>query len=67
VSLVGFDDIAGALYSIPPLSTVHQPVYELGRLAASAMLQLLAGENPTMDMPPPRFMPRESSRELPPA
>jgi LacI family transcriptional regulator len=64
VSLVGFDDLAGALYSIPPLSTVHQPVYELGRLAATAMLQLLVGEKPTVTMPPPRFMPRDSSRGL---
>ena len=33
------------MYAIPPLSTVHQPVYEMGRLAAAAMLQLLRGEH----------------------
>jgi len=65
VSLVGFDDLAGAAFTLPPLSTVHQPVYELGRLAASAMLQLLAGEKPSAEMPAPRFIARESSR--PPA
>ncbi len=64
VSLVGFDDVASALYAIPPLSTVHHPVYELGQAAAQAMLQLLAGETPTAQLPAPRFISRESSREL---
>jgi LacI family transcriptional regulator len=64
VSLVGFDDLQTALYAIPPLSTVHHPVYELGQLAASAMLQLLAGEAPTAQLPTPRFIVRESTRAL---
>lgn len=66
VSLVGFDDLASSVYSIPPLSTVHHPVYELGQLAATAMLQLLAGQKPTLALPTPRLMVRESSRELRP-
>ncbi len=64
VSLVGFDDIAGALYTVPPLSTVHHPVYELGQIAATAMLQLLTGEVPTARLPAPRFIARDSSRAL---
>lgn len=64
VSLVGFDDVASALYAIPPLSTVHHPVYELGQAAAQAMLQLLAGETPRAQLPAPRFIARESSRDL---
>jgi LacI family transcriptional regulator len=64
VSLVGFDDVVGALYTLPPLSTVHHPVYELGQFAAAAMLQMLAGQTPTGKLPPPRFISRESSREL---
>ena len=61
VSLVGFDDLPTSLYAIPPLSTVHQPAYEMGRLAATVMLQLLAGTAPTAQMPPPRLIARESS------
>jgi LacI family transcriptional regulator len=67
VSLVGFDDVAGALYAIPPLTTVRQPVYEQGRLVASAMLALLAGEQPQPDMPAPRLVVRESCRAVSPA
>lgn len=64
VSLVGFDDVAGAHFSIPPLSTVHHPVGELGQIAARAMLQLLAGETPDVALPPPRFIVRESTRHV---
>ena len=64
VSLVGFDDLPTAVFAVPPLSTVHQPTYELGRLAASAMLALIAGTTPTVKMPVPRFIARESSRRL---
>jgi LacI family transcriptional regulator len=64
VSLVGFDDVAGALFSIPPLSTVHHPVVELGQIAARAMLSLLAGETPDLALPAPRFIVRESTRAV---
>lgn len=64
VSVVGFDDLPSSLFSIPPLSTIHQPAYELGRLAASAMVQLLAGDKSTEMLPAPRLIARESSRRL---
>lgn len=62
VSLVGFDDVASASFAIPPLTTVHQPVNELGRLAAAAMLDLLGGRTPRVDVPEPHLVPRESTR-----
>ena len=61
ISLVGFDDLSASLYAIPPLTTVHHPVYELGQLAATAMIQLLAGETPTLALPLPQLIKRESS------
>lgn len=64
VSVVGFDDVASAMYSIPPLTTVHHPVAELGQLAAEAMLQLLAGKAPRQTLPAPRMVLRESSAPL---
>lgn len=62
VSLVGFDDIAEALYMVPPLTTVHHPIQELGEQAARAILGLLAGERPTIEVPAPRLIVRESTR-----
>ncbi|HEX5688222.1 MAG TPA: LacI family DNA-binding transcriptional regulator [Ideonella sp.] len=61
VSLVGFDDVATSSFTVPPLSSVHQPVYELGRLAATAMLDLLAGRRPDATLPAPHMVVREST------
>jgi LacI family transcriptional regulator len=66
VSLVGFDDVASAQYAIPPLTTVHQPVRDLGRLAAQAMLELVADRRPQLAVPPPRVVVRDSTRAVPP-
>lgn len=64
VSLVGFDDLAASSFAIPPLSSVHQPVQELGRFAATAMLDLLAGRKPGVVLPAPQFVARESTRSV---
>jgi LacI family transcriptional regulator len=41
VSLVGFDDEAFAPYMVPPLTTMRQPAVDMGRTAASAILDML--------------------------
>jgi LacI family transcriptional regulator len=64
VSLIGLDDLAGAAHSIPPLTTIHQAAIELGRLAASSLLQLLAGQTPTGTLPEPRLIIRQSTQAL---
>lgn len=64
VSLVGFDDLAGATYMVPPLTTVHYPIAEIGAIAARALLALLAGETARAEVPAPRLMVRESTRAL---
>jgi DNA-binding LacI/PurR family transcriptional regulator len=38
LSVVGFDDVAGAARSEPPLTTVHSSAFESGRLAARLLL-----------------------------
>ncbi|MCB0047646.1 MAG: LacI family DNA-binding transcriptional regulator [Caldilineaceae bacterium] len=44
LSLTGFDNVDLAAYFNPPLTTFHQPRYELGLQAATMMLQALNGE-----------------------
>lgn len=46
VSVVGYDDLPVAPYMDPPLTTVRQPMEELGALAATLLLDQLAGEAP---------------------
>lgn len=41
LSIVGFDDIEPALYTTPPLTTIHQPRKLLGQLALQMTLALL--------------------------
>lgn len=64
ISLVGFDNLPNSMYTTPPLTTIDQPAFELGQLAASAMLSLLAGEKPVIEVPAPRLIARESCRRL---
>lgn len=44
VSITGFDDILLAEYTNPPLTTVHQPVEQLGMMVAQMLLQLIRQE-----------------------
>jgi len=50
VSVVGFDDLPEVRWSSPPLTTVRQPLAEMGRLAARTVLRLAQGER----IPSPR-------------
>jgi DNA-binding LacI/PurR family transcriptional regulator len=43
LSVVGFDDVAEAAVSVPPLTTVSQSLFEQGGLAAQSVLEQLAG------------------------
>ncbi len=52
LSIVGFDDVPLASFICPPLTTVAQPVYDMGALAARLLLERI--ENPTA--PPTRHM-----------
>jgi LacI family transcriptional regulator len=44
LSVVGFDDTYAAASASPPLTTVHQPLKEMGELAVQTLLRLRAGE-----------------------
>ncbi|MFC4530679.1 substrate-binding domain-containing protein [Sphaerisporangium dianthi] len=44
VSVVGFDDLTPARWVPPPLTTVRQPLGEMGRAAASMVIALAGGE-----------------------
>lgn len=44
MAVMGFDDIRLARYVTPPLSTIHQPMYELGQSAMRTLEKALAGD-----------------------
>ncbi len=44
MALVGFDDLPLAAYTIPPLTTVHVPAWNLGKAAGELMLRRIQGK-----------------------
>ncbi|MEV4618246.1 LacI family DNA-binding transcriptional regulator [Asanoa sp. NPDC049573] len=55
VAVIGFDDIEMARYTEPPLTTVRQPIQQIGREMARLLMRLVAGE----DIEPVTMLPTE--------
>jgi DNA-binding LacI/PurR family transcriptional regulator len=69
VSVMGFDDIPGAAFNTPTLTTVRQPLARMGQVAAQTLLERIAGRD---DYPPeiaiePELVVRESTGKAPSA
>lgn len=43
-ALVGFDDVVDSAYTMPPLTTVRMPNFEMGRVAAETVLAAVQGQ-----------------------
>jgi DNA-binding LacI/PurR family transcriptional regulator len=62
VSVIGYDDLAMAAYTDPPLTTVAQAKREMGRQAMEMILQLIADTAPVEDIVlPGQLVIREST------
>jgi LacI family transcriptional regulator len=64
VSVVGFDDIQSAAYSTPSLTTVRQPLTEMGKRGAQVLLERIADrerEYPSEIVMAPELVVREST------
>ena len=55
LALVGYDDDAPSAHVLPPLTTVHQPSYEMGQEGVSLLLKLLLADEDADDAAPPRL------------
>ncbi len=44
MSVIGFDDVTYTAQMSPPLTTIHQPLFEMGRMAANMLLRLISGQ-----------------------
>jgi len=68
VSVVGFDDIQSAAYSTPSLTTVRQPLLQMGKRGAQVLLERIANrdkEYPSEIVMAPEFVVRESTGPAP--
>ncbi len=64
ISIIGFDDLHSSMCTTPPLTTVRQPLFEVGRCLGQAMLKMIAHEPFTVDVPPLSLVVRESVRRI---
>jgi len=64
VSLVGFDDLHSSMYTTPPLTTVRQPLYDVGLRLGAVILGMIRKEPPGLEVPEPTLVVRESVRAL---
>jgi LacI family transcriptional regulator len=68
VSVVGFDDIQSAAYATPSLTTVRQPLAEMGKRAAQILLERIANREvdyPSEVVMAPELVVRESTGPAP--
>jgi LacI family transcriptional regulator len=63
VSVMGFDDIQAAAYHNPRLTTIRQPLHDMGETAARILLQRLQGfkDYPEEFAVPPELITRETT------
>jgi LacI family transcriptional regulator len=64
ISLVGFDDVPTSAYAIPPLTTVHVPITEMGKVAAQIILGRLSEKQVALPTFPIKLVVRESVAPL---
>lgn len=64
ISLIGFDDLPGSLYTTPPLTTIRQPLYDMGLIATTALLGLIGGKPVDVELPPVELIVRETTRRF---
>jgi DNA-binding LacI/PurR family transcriptional regulator len=68
LSIVGFDDIPAASWTTPRLTTVHQPIREKGRRAASRLIAAIrsgSDHHPVTEVLPTRLVLRDSTGPAP--
>jgi LacI family transcriptional regulator len=67
ISVMGFDDIPGAAFHTPSLTTVQQPLNRMGEVAAQVLLERIEGKNedPSDIAIEPELVVRESTAKAP--
>jgi LacI family transcriptional regulator, repressor for deo operon, udp, cdd, tsx, nupC, and nupG len=66
ISVMGFDDIRFSRHFSPPLTTIAQPVEQIGEMCATLLLDLIDGKKPEKfeNILPHRLVIRESTKRL---
>ncbi|HEY3061312.1 MAG TPA: LacI family DNA-binding transcriptional regulator [Chloroflexota bacterium] len=61
IALIGYDDLPLAAYTSPPLTSVHQPISEMGAHAVRVLIEQIRGQSPATSVRlPARLVVRDS-------
>ena len=67
-AVAGYDDIPVSSHANPPLTTIHQPIYDIGKQLTRELIQIINQNDPTVEpaqrLIEPRLIVRESSGSL---
>ena len=62
IQIVGFDDMPGASFATPPLTSISQPFYQLGYISMARLIAMITGETlPEPELPESELIIRASS------
>lgn len=64
ISVIGFDDLNVSKYFTPALTTLRQPIEEMGAVCAHSILNLLTGSDFDTRLPPIDLIIRQSTKSL---
>jgi LacI family transcriptional regulator len=64
ISVIGFDDLHSSMYTTPPLTTVRQPLFDVGRCLGQAIVRMIGQEPMDLDVPQLSLVVRESVRRV---
>jgi len=67
IAVLGYDETEWAKHLDPPLTTIQQPAYEMGRVAAERLIQMIRGERaaePSTILLEPTLIVRKSCGEV---
>ncbi|MDB1123545.1 LacI family DNA-binding transcriptional regulator [Vibrio algarum] len=64
ISVIGFDDLPTSKYFTPGLTTLRQPIEEIGTVSANSILNFLSGDRHEDRLPPIDLIVRQSTKPL---
>jgi LacI family transcriptional regulator len=63
-SIIGYDNTRTAEMALPPLTTVSQPLYEMGQRAFHMLMESINGHQPSSEILPFEIVERKSVRQI---
>jgi LacI family transcriptional regulator len=64
ISVIGFDDLHSSMYTTPPLTTVRQPLFDVGKCLGRAIIKMIGHETLDIEVPQLNRVVRESVKRV---